>query len=173
MIMRRARGPTSPPSLFRLRPRRCCRVRACGALNSLALLPAWPLPRRVHGASSLLDELASHGAVAAGDQMQALLGEVRAVLHSAAFKLALGDVLSRAYDAVGSELDAIMETVDAAPAAPRTNVRAMPLAKLPNLLILVPRPLGRPSSHSPTNASPPGHLIVPCPCLLFALQPPS
>ena len=55
-----ATGPTSPPSLFRLRPRRCCRVRACGALNSLALLPAWPLPRRVHGASSLLDELASH-----------------------------------------------------------------------------------------------------------------
>lgn len=77
----------------------------------------------------LLNELQSHGAVAQGDQLHDLLGEVSEVLRSPAFTLTLCDLLHAAFDTLSTELAVAIQRESGAPDSDPAGGR-LPLAKL-------------------------------------------
>lgn len=77
----------------------------------------------------LLTELQSHGAVAQGDQLHALVGEVGEVLRSAAFRLTLCDLVRAAFDTLGTEVAVAIQRESGA-ADDDLAGGAIPLAKL-------------------------------------------
>mmetsp|Transcript_87 Transcript_87/g.281 ORF Transcript_87/g.281 Transcript_87/m.281 type:complete len:383 (-) Transcript_87:372-1520(-) len=83
----------------------------------------------------LIDEqTAAHGFIADGDQLSELLGEVRAIVGSAAFRITLDDLLEAAFTTVGEQLHQSTGGVRADTSATSVSLpRVKLLAKLKHL----------------------------------------